>query len=72
MTLFCDIDPMLDALKVLARCISIWKSHPANKPNEVWSSDVVFQDAQMLLEPLFQYSMPFLLTMLDKPISEGL
>nr|GEW64573.1 replication protein A 70 kDa DNA-binding subunit B [Tanacetum cinerariifolium] len=46
MTQLCDIGPMLDDLKVLARCISIWKPHPANKPNEVWSLEMVFQDAQ--------------------------
>ena len=48
-TQLCDIDPMLDDVKVLVRCISIWKSHPAGKPNEVWSLDMVFQDAQVLL-----------------------
>ncbi|GKC93125.1 hypothetical protein Tco_1158567 [Tanacetum coccineum] len=31
MTLLCDIDPMMDDVKVLARCISIWKSHAAGK-----------------------------------------
>ncbi|PWA94354.1 hypothetical protein CTI12_AA060720 [Artemisia annua] len=34
-TALCDIDPMLDDIKILARCISIWKSHPKGKPNEV-------------------------------------
>ena len=48
-TQLCDIDPMLDDVKVLVRCISLWKSHPAGKPNEVWSLDMVFQDAQVLL-----------------------
>nr|GEV86549.1 hypothetical protein [Tanacetum cinerariifolium] len=37
---------MLDDLKVLARCISIWKSHNANKPNEVWGLNMVFEDLQ--------------------------
>nr|GEW44706.1 replication protein A 70 kDa DNA-binding subunit B [Tanacetum cinerariifolium] len=46
MTQLCDVGPMLDDLKVLARCISIWKPHRANKPNEVWSLEMVFQDAQ--------------------------
>nr|GEW90855.1 quinonprotein alcohol dehydrogenase-like-superfamily [Tanacetum cinerariifolium] len=46
MTQLCDIGPMLDDLKVLARCINIWKPHPANKPNEVRSLEMVFQDAQ--------------------------
>ncbi|PWA87999.1 replication protein A 70 kDa DNA-binding subunit D [Artemisia annua] len=45
-TLLCDIDPMLDDIKIVARCISIWKSHPAGKPNEVWSLDMVLQDEQ--------------------------
>ncbi|GJT82170.1 hypothetical protein Tco_1056512 [Tanacetum coccineum] len=29
MTQLCDIDPMIDDLKVLARSISLWKSRPA-------------------------------------------
>ncbi|GJT73270.1 replication protein A 70 kDa DNA-binding subunit B [Tanacetum coccineum] len=33
MTQLCDIDPMLDDLKVLARCISLWKYHPAGYKN---------------------------------------
>ncbi|PWA76328.1 hypothetical protein CTI12_AA235610 [Artemisia annua] len=45
-TLLYDIDPMLDDIKIVARCISIWKSHPAGKPNEVWSLDMVLQDEQ--------------------------
>ncbi|GKC06136.1 hypothetical protein Tco_0997746 [Tanacetum coccineum] len=44
MTQLCDIDPMLDDLKVLARCISLWKSHPVARPNEVWALDMVLQD----------------------------
>ncbi|PWA63012.1 Quinonprotein alcohol dehydrogenase-like-superfamily [Artemisia annua] len=43
-TALCDIDPMLDDIKILARCISIWKSHPKGKPNEVWSLDMILQD----------------------------
>ncbi|GJZ88097.1 hypothetical protein Tco_0659879 [Tanacetum coccineum] len=45
-TQLCDIDPMIDDLKVLGRCISLWKSHPVGRPNEVWALDMVFQDAQ--------------------------
>ncbi|GKD71268.1 hypothetical protein Tco_1325358, partial [Tanacetum coccineum] len=47
MTQLCDMDPILDDIKILARCISIWKSHPAGKPNEVWSLDTVLQDPQV-------------------------
>ncbi|PWA37241.1 heavy metal-associated isoprenylated plant protein 41 [Artemisia annua] len=43
-TSLCDIDLMLDDVKILARCISIWKSHPAGKPHEIWSLDMIFQD----------------------------
>ncbi|GKC32340.1 hypothetical protein Tco_1039634 [Tanacetum coccineum] len=46
-TPLCDIDPMIDDLKVLGRCISLWKSHHAGRPNEVWALDMVFQDAQI-------------------------
>nr|GFB22418.1 replication protein A 70 kDa DNA-binding subunit B [Tanacetum cinerariifolium] len=46
LTQLCEIDPMIDDLKVLARCISLWKSHPAGRPNEVYALDMVFQDAQ--------------------------
>nr|GEU43332.1 putative reverse transcriptase domain-containing protein [Tanacetum cinerariifolium] len=31
----CDMDPMLDDIRILVRVISIWKSHPMGKPNEV-------------------------------------
>ncbi|GJT38142.1 putative ribonuclease H-like domain-containing protein [Tanacetum coccineum] len=34
MTQLCDLDPMLDDAKILARVISIWKSHPKQRPNE--------------------------------------
>ncbi|GJZ03581.1 replication protein A 70 kDa DNA-binding subunit B [Tanacetum coccineum] len=44
MTQLCDLDPMLDDIKILARCISIWKSHPGEKTNEVWSLNIVLQD----------------------------
>ncbi|GKB36316.1 replication protein A 70 kDa DNA-binding subunit B, partial [Tanacetum coccineum] len=37
---------MLDDLKILARCISIWKAHPAGNPYDVWSFDIVLQDPQ--------------------------
>ncbi|GJZ79986.1 hypothetical protein Tco_0644823, partial [Tanacetum coccineum] len=44
MTQLCDLDPMLDDAKILACVISIWKSHPKQRPNEVWSLDAVLQD----------------------------
>ncbi|GKB52907.1 sugar transport protein 14-like protein, partial [Tanacetum coccineum] len=44
MTQLCDLDPMLYDAKILARVISIWKSHPKQRPNEVWSLDAVLQD----------------------------
>nr|GEW92912.1 replication protein A 70 kDa DNA-binding subunit B [Tanacetum cinerariifolium] len=37
---------MLDDVKVLVRCISLWKSHAAGKPNEPWGLDVVLQDQE--------------------------
>nr|GEW39632.1 replication protein A 70 kDa DNA-binding subunit B [Tanacetum cinerariifolium] len=46
MTLLCDIDPMMDNVKVLARCISIWKSHAVGKPNQPWGLDVFLQDPE--------------------------
>ncbi|GJX79437.1 replication protein A 70 kDa DNA-binding subunit B [Tanacetum coccineum] len=46
LTQLCDLDPMKDDTKILVRCISIWKSHPLGKPNEVWSLDAVLQDEQ--------------------------
>ena len=52
-TLLCDIDPMLDDVKILAHCISIWKSHPAGKPREVWSLDMVLQDEHVSLYTYF-------------------
>ncbi|GKD44493.1 replication protein A 70 kDa DNA-binding subunit B [Tanacetum coccineum] len=44
MTQFFDVDLMLDDTKILARVISIWKSHPIGKHNKVWSLDAVLQD----------------------------
>ena len=46
-TMLCDVDPMLDDLKVLARCISKWVSHPVGNPSDVWSLDFVLQDTQV-------------------------
>ncbi|GJS82914.1 replication protein A 70 kDa DNA-binding subunit B [Tanacetum coccineum] len=46
LTLLGDTDPMIDDLKVLGRCVSLWKSHPVGRPNKVWALDMVFQDAQ--------------------------
>nr|GEY75845.1 replication protein A 70 kDa DNA-binding subunit B [Tanacetum cinerariifolium] len=46
LTQFCHLDQMNGDNNILARCISIWKSHPLGKPNEVWSLDAVFQDQQ--------------------------
>ncbi|GJW91044.1 replication protein A 70 kDa DNA-binding subunit B [Tanacetum coccineum] len=46
LTQLCDLDPMIDDSKILARCISIWKSHPLGNPNQVWSLDAVLQDQQ--------------------------
>ncbi|GKA33674.1 hypothetical protein Tco_0720103 [Tanacetum coccineum] len=51
MTLLCDIDPMMDDVKVLERCISIWKSHAAGKPNQPWGLDVVLQDPEYIHKP---------------------
>ncbi|GJT37989.1 replication protein A 70 kDa DNA-binding subunit B [Tanacetum coccineum] len=48
-TQLCDLDPMLDDARILACVISIWKSHPKQRPNEVWSLDAVLQD-QMVIE----------------------
>nr|GEZ43365.1 replication protein A 70 kDa DNA-binding subunit B [Tanacetum cinerariifolium] len=44
LTQLCHLDQMNDDNNILARCISIWKSHPLGKPNEVWSLDAVLQD----------------------------
>ncbi|GKE07535.1 replication protein A 70 kDa DNA-binding subunit B [Tanacetum coccineum] len=46
LTQLCDLDPMNHDTKILVRCISIWKSHPLGKPNEVWSLDAILQDQQ--------------------------
>nr|GFA96298.1 replication protein A 70 kDa DNA-binding subunit B [Tanacetum cinerariifolium] len=47
LTQLCDIDPMLDDIKVVSQCISISKSHPAGNPKDVWSLDGVLQDVQI-------------------------
>ena len=43
-----DVDPMLDDVKILVRVISIWKSHPAGKPESFWCVDVLLQDQQVI------------------------
>ncbi|PWA75791.1 replication protein A 70 kDa DNA-binding subunit B [Artemisia annua] len=45
-TALCDVDPMLDDVKILVRVVRIWKAHPITRPNEVWSLEVLFQDQQ--------------------------
>nr|GEX27183.1 Toll/interleukin-1 receptor (TIR) domain-containing protein [Tanacetum cinerariifolium] len=42
------VDAILYDIKVLARCISIWKAHPSGNPNNTCSLDIVFQDHQDL------------------------
>ena len=42
-----QIDPMLDNIKIKARCISVWHSHPAGKPKQAYSFDIVLQDMQV-------------------------
>nr|GFB99181.1 replication protein A 70 kDa DNA-binding subunit B [Tanacetum cinerariifolium] len=37
---------MLYDIKVIARCISIWKAHPSGNPNKICCLDIVFQDHQ--------------------------
>ena len=44
-----QIDPMLDNIKIKARCISVWHSHPAGKPNQAYSFDIVIQDIKVAL-----------------------
>ena len=44
-----QIDPMLDNIKIKARCISVWHSHPAGKPNQAYSFDIVLQDIKVAL-----------------------
>ena len=44
-----QIDPMLDNIKIKARCISVWHSHPAGKPNQAYSFDIVLQDIKVPL-----------------------
>ncbi|GJT92664.1 zinc finger, CCHC-type containing protein [Tanacetum coccineum] len=46
MTLLCDINPMIDEVRVLVRCISIRNSHPPGKPDIKWGLEMVLQDQQ--------------------------
>ncbi|GKE58339.1 replication protein A 70 kDa DNA-binding subunit B, partial [Tanacetum coccineum] len=41
-----DIDPMMDEVKVLVRCISIWYNHSPSKPEMKWGLEMVLQDEQ--------------------------
>ncbi|PWA37085.1 replication protein A 70 kDa DNA-binding subunit B [Artemisia annua] len=45
-TELCDVDPMLDDVTVIGRCISTWHSHAKGRPNDPWSLDAVFMDPQ--------------------------
>ncbi|GJV29135.1 replication protein A 70 kDa DNA-binding subunit B [Tanacetum coccineum] len=68
LTLLFDIDPMMDDVKVLVRCISIWKSHAKGKPNQPWGLDVVLQDAEgnRVQATIKKDSMNKFLTVLDE------
>nr|GFA13532.1 replication protein A 70 kDa DNA-binding subunit B [Tanacetum cinerariifolium] len=52
LTQLCDLDPILDDLKIVARCISIWKAYSAGNPKDVWSLDCVLQEAQVVHFPI--------------------
>ncbi|GJU53767.1 hypothetical protein Tco_1227481 [Tanacetum coccineum] len=39
---------MLNDAKILPHVISIWKSHPKQRPNEVWSLDALLQDQAVI------------------------
>lgn len=43
-TALSKVDPMLDEIKVKGRCISLWHTHPAGKPDQAYSLDMVLQD----------------------------
>ena len=49
-----NVDPMLDEIKVKGRCISLWHTHPAGKPNEAYTLDMVLQDEHVCLQ-LFHF-----------------
>lgn len=48
-TSLCNVDPMLEDIKIQVRCISIWRSHAPNMSHSPWSLDFVVQDEQVLL-----------------------
>ena len=41
---------MLDEIKVKGRCISLWHTHHAGKPNEAYSLDMVLQDEHVCFQ----------------------
>ncbi|PWA69063.1 hypothetical protein CTI12_AA302290 [Artemisia annua] len=70
-----EIDPMLYNIKIKARCISVWHSHPGGKPNQAYSFDIVLQDMKgnriqctarnndmYRFEPLFQQGHCYIIT----------
>ncbi|GJV43386.1 replication protein A 70 kDa DNA-binding subunit B [Tanacetum coccineum] len=40
------VDPMLDGISILGRCISIWHSHRMNVAHDPYSLDLVLQDVE--------------------------
>ena len=48
-----NIDPMLDEIKIKGWCISVWHTHPAGKPNEAYTLDMVLQDEHVCLRLFF-------------------
>lgn len=60
-TMISEIDPMLDDVKIVVRVISIWKSHPFGKPNQIWGVEVILQD-QNVVSNLFQYMFPYIIS----------
>ncbi|PWA56462.1 replication protein A 70 kDa DNA-binding subunit B [Artemisia annua] len=45
-TSLCNVDPMLEDIKIQVRCISIWRSHAPNMSHSPWSLDFLVQDEQ--------------------------
>ncbi|GJZ82291.1 retrovirus-related pol polyprotein from transposon TNT 1-94 [Tanacetum coccineum] len=41
-----QVDPMLDDIKIKARCISLWHCHSAGKPQDPYRLDMALQDEQ--------------------------
>ncbi|PWA77700.1 hypothetical protein CTI12_AA087040 [Artemisia annua] len=70
-TELCDVDPMLDDITFVARCINIWHSHAKGRPNDPWSFNAVFIDLVVIIYTYFLLDIIGTIVSIGDPIPFG-